>query len=396
MAAGYAAKELAKRGLGSGELTIISADDALPYERPPLSKSFLSGKDKEADILINPPDWYSQQKVSVKLKTVIRDVDLKKRMLRAESGESFEFEHLLIATGARARKLECPGRDLPNVFYLRSLHDSKNIRNSAERSKRAAVIGGGFIGMEVASVLAQKKIETTLIIKDGRVWSRVFTPAMSAFFEHYYTTRGVRLLKNATVLQLEGKDRATAVVLSSGDKIACDMVVAGVGATPVTEVLGRTGLEIDNGIVVNEYLETNHAGVYAAGDVANYVDRIFDKRRRVEHWDNAVSQGQHWASIVSGERQPFVHVPYFFSDVFDLSYELWGDSQDATETIVRGDANTTSFSVWWLNVNRLIAAFTMNRPDEERELAPEWIKSKQQISRDRLKDKNRLLKEATH
>jgi 3-phenylpropionate/trans-cinnamate dioxygenase ferredoxin reductase subunit len=396
MAAGYAAKELAKRGLGSGELTIISADDALPYERPPLSKSFLSGKDKEADILINPPDWYSQEKVSVKLKTVIRDVDLKKRILRAESGESFEFDHLLVATGARARKLECPGHELPNVFYLRSMHDSKNIRDSAASSKRAAVIGGGFIGMEVASVLAQKKIETTLIIREERVWSRVFTPAMSTFFEKYYTARGVRLLKNANVLRLEGKDRATAVVLSSGEKIACDMIVAGVGATPVTEVLARTGLEIDNGIVVNEYLETNHVGVYAAGDVANYPDRIFNKRRRVEHWDNAVSQGQYWASIVSGDREPFVHVPYFFSDVFDLSYELWGDSQDATETIVRGDANTSSFSVWWLNGNRLIAAIAMNRPDEERELAPEWIKSKQQISRGRLKDQNRPLKEATH
>jgi len=394
MAAGYAAKELAKHGWNSGGLTIISADDALPYERPPLSKSFLSGKDKEADILINPPEWYAQQKIGVKLKTVIRDVDLKKRALRAESGESFQFEHLLVATGARARKLDCPGNDLRNVFYLRSLHDSRNIRDNAAGSKRAAVVGGGFIGMEVASVLAQKNIETTLIIREDRVWSRVFTPAMSKFFEHYYTTRGVRLLKEETVARLEGKERVNAVVLSSGDKVACDMVVAGVGAAPVTEVLAKTGLEIDNGIVVNEYLETNHASVYAAGDVANYFDRIFDKRRRVEHWDNAVSQGQHWASVVRGERQPFVHVPYFFSDVFDLSYELWGDSQGGTETVVRGDTNSSSFSVWWLNGDRLIATFALNRPDEERELAPEWIKSKQQISREHLKDQTRLLKEA--
>lgn len=394
MAAGYAAKELAKRGLGSDELTIISADDALPYERPPLSKNFLSGKDKEADILINSPEWYSQQRVSVKLKTVIRDLDLKNKTVRAGSGEFFKFEHLLIATGARARKLECPGYDLPNVFYLRSMHDSKNIRDSAASSKQAAVIGGGFIGMEVASVLAQKNIETTLIIREDRVWSRAFAPAMSTFFENYYTARGVRLLKNANVLRLEAKDRATVVILSTGDKIGCDMIIAGVGATPITEVLARTGLEIDNSIVVNEYLETYHVGVYAAGDVVNYVDKIFNKCRRVEHWDNAVSQGQHWASIVRGERQPFVHVPYFFSDVFDLSYELWGDSQDATETIVRGDANSPSFSVWWLNENRLLAAFTMNRPDEERELAPEWIKSKQQISREHLKDQNRPLKDA--
>lgn len=376
MVAGYAAKELAKRGLGPGELTIISADDAFPYERPPLSKSFLSGKDKEVDILINAQEWYAQKKIGVKLKTLVQNIDLKKRTLRASSGESFEFEHLLIATGARARKLDCPGNDLRNVFYLRSLDDSRNIRDNAATAKRAAIIGGGFIGMEVASVLAQQNIETTLIIREDRVWSRVFTLAMSNFFEHYYASRGVRLLKEENVVQFEGKERVNAVVLSSGNQVACDMVIAGVGAAPVTEVLAKTGLEIENGVVVNEYLETNQAGVFAAGDVASYFDKIFNKRRRVEHWDNAVSQGQHWASVVRGDRQPFVHVPYFFSDVFDLSYELWGDPHDARETVVRGDANSPSFSVWWLNGDRLVAAFTMNRPDEERELAPEWIKSR--------------------
>jgi NADPH-dependent 2,4-dienoyl-CoA reductase/sulfur reductase-like enzyme len=393
MVAGYAAKELAKRGLGPGELTIISADDAFPYERPPLSKSFLSGKDKEVDILINAQEWYAQKKIGVKLKTLVQNIDLKKRTLRASSGESFEFEHLLIATGARARKLDCPGNDLRNVFYLRSLDDSRNIRDNAATAKRAAIIGGGFIGMEVASVLAQQNIETTLIIREDRVWSRVFTLAMSNFFEHYYASRGVRLLKEENVVQFEGKERVNAVVLSSGNQVACDMVIAGVGAAPVTEVLAKTGLEIENGVVVNEYLETNQAGVFAAGDVASYFDKIFNKRRRVEHWDNAVSQGQHWASVVRGDRQPFVHVPYFFSDVFDLSYELWGDPHDARETVVRGDANSPSFSVWWLNGDGLVAAFTMNRPDEERELAPEWIKSKQRMSRELLADQNRPLRE---
>jgi 3-phenylpropionate/trans-cinnamate dioxygenase ferredoxin reductase component len=393
MVAGYAAKELAKRGLGPGELTIISADDAFPYERPPLSKSFLSGKDKEVDILINAQEWYAQKKIGVKLKTLVQNMDLKKRTLRASSGESFEFEYLLIATGARARKLDCPGNDLRNVFYLRSLDDSRNIRDKAATAKRAAIIGGGFIGMEVGSVLAQKNIETTLIIREDRVWSRVFTLAMSNFFEHYYASRGVRLLKEENVVRLEGKERVNTVVLSSGNQVACDMVIAGVGAAPVTEVLAKTGLEIENGVVVNEYLETNQAGIFAAGDVASYFDKIFNKRRRVEHWDNAVSQGQHWASVVRGDRQAFVHVPYFFSDVFDLSYELWGDPHDATETVVRGDANSPSFSVWWLNGDRLVAAFTMNRPDEERELAPEWIKSKQRMSRERLADQNRPLRE---
>ena len=394
MVAGYAAKELASQGLKPGELVIVSADDALPYERPPLSKGFLSGKETEAGISINPSDWYREHGIDVRLQIVIENVDPKTKRLRARSGESFDFENLLIATGARARKLDCPGSDLPDVFYLRSLDDSRKIRAKAADSKQAVVIGGGFIGMEVASVLAQKKVDTTLIVREDRVWKRVFTPAMSDFFERYYTARGVRLLKGENIASLQGGSRLD-VLLSGGRKITCDMVVAGVGASPVTELFAKSGLAMENGLLVNEYLETNQTGVFAAGDAANYMDKIFEKRRRVEHWDNAVSQGQHWASVVRGERQPFVHVPYFFSDVFDLSYELWGDAEGATQTVTRGDSSSSSFSVWWLKRDRLVSAFVMNRPDEERESAPEWIKSKQSISAERLADQNRPLKEAT-
>ena len=393
MVAGYAAKELASRGLRSGELTIVSADDSLPYERPPLSKGFLSGKDTEEGILINELGWYEKQGIEVKLRTIIDKVDLKKRQLHADSGEVFVYDTLLIATGARARKLNCSGNDSPNVFYLRSLGDSRKIREKAASSKQAVVIGGGFIGMEVASVLSQKNIETSLIIREDRVWERLFTPAMSDFFERYYLARGVKLLKNDSIASLQMGDRRV-VSLSSGRKISCDMVVAGVGASPATELFATSGLAIENGITVNEYLETNHTGIFAAGDVANYVDKIFDKRRRVEHWDNAVSQGQHWGSIISGERRPFLHVPYFFSDVFDLSYELWGDSEGATQIISRGELAGSSFSIWWLERDCLIAAFVMNRPEEERQCAPEWIKSKQSISADRLKDQNRPIQEA--
>jgi NADPH-dependent 2,4-dienoyl-CoA reductase/sulfur reductase-like enzyme len=393
MVAGYAAKESASRGLGSGELTIISAEDTLPYERPPLSKSFLSGNETEDGILINKLEWYEKQGIDIKLRTTIDKIDLEKKRLYAASGEVFEFQALLIATGASAGKLACPGNDLPNVFYLRSLADSRKIREKAANFKQAVVIGGGFIGMEVASVLSQKNIDTSLIIREDRVWSRVFTRAMSEFFERYYLSRGVKLLKNESVAALQGDDRID-VSLLSGRKISCDMVVAGVGAAPVTELFAKSGLAIENGIAVNEYLETNQPRISAAGDVANYVDKVFDKRRRVEHWDNAVSQGQHWASIIFGERRPFLHVPYFFSDVFDLSYELWGDSAGATQTIARGDLSSSSFSIWWLKQDCLIAAFVMNRPDEERQFAPEWIKSKQILSGDRLRDNHRPIGEA--
>ena len=393
MVAGYAAKELASRGLKSGELAIISADTALPYERPPLSKGFLSGKDDETNILINGADWYRERGIEVRLNTVIERIDPNKRLLLSNSGEEFECEHLLLATGARARKLDVPGNDLRNVFYLRSLKDSETIRSKSASAKEAVIMGGGFIGMEVAAVLAQKNIQTTMVIREDRVWSRVFTPLMSAFFERYYISRGVRIVKEAQVASFEGRGAVQAVLLGDGKKISCDVVVVGVGAVPVMEPVEKTGVTVENGIVVNEYLEASRAGLYAAGDVANYPDTIFRKRRRVEHWDNAVSQGQHWARVVLGERQPFVHVPYFFSDVFDLSYELWGDSADANEVVVRGDSNTSSFSVWWLKDNRVAAAFVMNRPDEERQVAPEWIRSHQTISRERLSDQKRSVLE---
>jgi NADPH-dependent 2,4-dienoyl-CoA reductase/sulfur reductase-like enzyme len=393
MVAGYAAKELAEHGLKSGELIIVSADEALPYERPPLSKGFLAGKDTETGILINNSDWYREHGVTVALKTMVASVDLAKKAMRTSSGQTFEADHVLIATGARARKLNVPGGDLANVFYLRSMADSRTIRSAAEKAKRAVVIGSGFIGMEVAAVLSQKNVQTTIIFPEERVWKRMFTPEMSRFFENYYAARNVEILAKSNVTAFEGKDGVSSVSLEGGRTIPCGIVVAGVGAEPVTDLFAGTAITGRDGLEVNEYLETAMPGVSAAGDVANYPDKIFEKRRRVEHWDNAVTQGQHWARAVTGDRQPFVHVPYFFSDVFDLSYEFWGDTDGATQTVARGDLNSTSFSVWWLKQDRVVAAFLMNRPDNERQ-APEWIQSKKKISAERLAKQKRPASEA--
>jgi NADPH-dependent 2,4-dienoyl-CoA reductase/sulfur reductase-like enzyme len=166
------------------------------------------------------------------------------------------------------------------------------------------------------------------------------------------------------------------------------MVVAGIGVVPATELFAGSGIEMKDGILVNEYLETTAPGVWAAGDVANYWDVLFQKRRRVEHWDNAVSQGEHCAGLLMGTRTAFRHVPYFFSDVFDLSYEFWGDSAGADAVIPRGDVSSGSFSMWWLRQSVVIAAFVMKRPDEERDAAPKWIEGKQMVSAGRLADES--------
>jgi 3-phenylpropionate/trans-cinnamate dioxygenase ferredoxin reductase subunit len=386
MVAGYAAKQFVELGLKPGELAIISADTAVPYERPPLSKGFLAGKDTEDAIRINSENFYREHRVEIKLGCEASSVDTSRKRLLLKTGGEVGFEKLIIATGARPRTLNVPGAGLGNVHYLRSLDDSKSVRRSAENVKQAAVIGGGFIGMEVAAVLAQKGIEVTMVLNEDRIWKRFFSPQMSAFLESYYADRGVRLVKSATVKQLRGNGIVSSVALADGQSVPCQMVVAGIGVTPLTEVLATSGLEVQDGVMVNEYLRTRHADIYAAGDVASYQDVIFGKRRRVEHWDNAVSQGQYCARALMGDQTPFRHVPYFFSDVFDLSYEYWGDASGADELIHRGDLASKSFSVWWLQQQRVVAVFTMNRPDEEREAAPKWIEEKRVVSTAKLKD----------
>lgn len=386
MVAGYAAKESVELGMKPGEMAILSADTSVPYERPPLSKGFLAGKDTEENIRINPEDFYREHGVEIKLGCLVTAIDSTRKRLSLGSGGGFAFDKLILATGSRPRMLTIPGAELANVQYLRSLEDSKAIRQRANGVKRAVVIGGGFIGMEVASVLAQKEIETTMVIREDRVWKQFFTLEMSQFFEGYFAARGVRFVKGATLARLKGDGAVEAVQLTDGRAIECDLVVAGIGARPVTELLAQSGIEVGDGVIVDEYLETNTSGISAAGDIANYPDLLFRKRRRVEHWDNAVAQGQHCAKILMGERVPFKHVPYFFSDVFDLSYEFWGDPAGAEQIVHRGDLSSNSFSVWWLRQGAAVAAFVMNRPNEERDVAPEWIEARFGVSAARLTD----------
>ena len=394
MVAGYAAKEFVERGAARGELAILSADDALPYERPPLSKGYLKGADSEESVFINDAAFYSTHGIEVRLKTPVERADLINHKLRVQGGGEWRFEKLLIATGSRVRTLKIPGAGLEGVFYLRSLDDSRRIRDHAASGKRAVVIGGGFIGMEAASSLVQRGLDVTLVLAEERMWQRLFTPEISAFFRGYYEARGVKVLVNTEVASLDGRGHVETVATGKGERLPADLVVAGVGVTPETALFENTGAAIDNGVLVNQFLETSVPGVYAAGDVANYRDVLFERQRRVEHWDNAVAQGRHAAHVMTGLREPFEHVPYFFSDVFDLSYEFWGDSSAADRIVTRGSPASASFSVWWLAAGHLVAAFVLGRPEEERDAAQEWIRSREPVSAEVLADSSRPLERA--
>jgi 3-phenylpropionate/trans-cinnamate dioxygenase ferredoxin reductase component len=375
MVAGYAAKALVENGLGAGELAIISSDDALPYERPPLSKGYLAGREDEASVFISDATFYESNGIHTRLSAPVTAVDTHNRRLSLRSGEDIGFEQLVIATGSQVRTLSIEGFALPGIHYLRSLDDSRKIKGDVADRGVAVVIGGGFIGMEVASVLAADGLRVTMVFPQDRVWKSFFTPRMSRFFQDYYVERGVSFAPNESVVRLEGVDRVSAAHTKSGARLPAELVVAGIGVTPATSILESSGLELDNGVVVNEFLETAEPGIYAAGDVANFPDLIFGKRRRLEHWDNAVEHGKHIGRLLTGDRKPFRHVSYFFSDVFDLSYEYWGDSTGATSAFTKGNPDDASFSTWWMKDNAVVAAFVMSRPDEERNLAQSLIEA---------------------
>ena len=373
MVAGYAAKEFVAQSGEKGKLAIVTAENALPYERPPLSKGFLAGQEEASHLQISDAAFYRQNGIAIYRNFPVGKVDLRGRRLRSSSGKVIGFDKLLLATGSTVRRLKVPGANRSEIFYLRQIEDSQAIQAQMKRDKRAVVIGSGFIGMEVASVLASHGVRTTMVFPDDRVWKRLFTPPVSNFFERYFVDRGVTFVKKEKVVAFAHKNRECQVVLASGNEVPTDFVVAGIGVTPAVELFQRTPLETDDGIKVNEFLETGVPGVWAAGDIANYPDQIFHRRRRVEHWDNAVEQGRVAMRNVLGKLQPFIHVPYFFSDVFDLSYEFWGDADGHDQVVYRGDMEGKQLSVWWLKNQKLCAALIMNRPEEEREFAARWI-----------------------
>jgi NADPH-dependent 2,4-dienoyl-CoA reductase/sulfur reductase-like enzyme len=371
--AGYAAKEFAAQSGKKGDLAIVTAENALPYERPPLSKGFLAGKEEAGDIQISDAAFYRTHGIAVLRNFLVGKVDFRARCLQGPSGKMIGFDQLLIATGSTIRRLMVPGANRSEVFYLRQMKDSQAIHAQIKRGKRAVVIGSGFIGMEVASVLASHGVRTTMIFPDDRVWQRLFTPPISTFFERQFANRGITFMKSEKVVALTHKNQECHAVLASGKQVPADFVVAGIGVIPSMELFHRTPLDTDDGIKVNKFLETSLPGVWAAGDIANYPDQIFHRRMRVEHWDNAVEQGRVAMRNMMGKLQPFIHVPYFFSDAFDLSYEFWGDATGYDQVVYRGNMDEKQFSVWWLKKQTLCAALIMNRPEEERAVAPRWI-----------------------
>jgi NADPH-dependent 2,4-dienoyl-CoA reductase/sulfur reductase-like enzyme len=364
-----------------GRITILSQETKLPYHRPPLSKGILLGYQPPDKVFVYPPSFYNEKKIDVLLGIAATTLSPEENVLLDIQGNRYSFDKLLVATGCRLRQLNIPGSGLDNIFYLRVLDDSLTLFSAFKEAKQAVIIGSGFIGLEAASALAQNGIKTTMLIREDRLFPKLGSPELSDYFYQLYSKNKVEIIFQQTATAFLGTTKVKKVVTTAGKELPADIVVVGIGVIPNTEFLVNSGVELDNGVVVNEYLETSRADVFAAGDIANYYDLTFKKRRRVEHWDNAKAQGRTAALNMLGQKQAYQHLPYFFSDMFDISWEFVGDNSDVDEVIISNSLTADKAIIYYLKESTVKAAFLLMQTAAEREKVTELIKSQRPLTK---------------
>jgi NADPH-dependent 2,4-dienoyl-CoA reductase/sulfur reductase-like enzyme len=337
----------------------------LPYDRPPLSKEFLRGLKTRAQITYDSPAFFEEKHIRTVLGDPVVQLDPGARKATLESGESFRFERALIATGGEPVRLALQGSSLAGIHYLRTLEDAEAIRSEATAGKRAVVIGAGFIGMELAASLTGLGVRATVVEALPHIWAKFLDRDLADHVRRYCEERGIAFLAGEKVREFRGDDRVRTVATLSGKEIECDFVCVGIGIRPRVELARSAGLEVQDGIVVNERFQTSHPDIFAAGDVANFPDPIFGKRRRVEHWGHAESSGQVAALNMAGQGQAYDFLSYAWSDVFDLHIEFAGDEGGHDQVVVRGAPESGSFTVLYLAGGVLTAYLAVNTRSRE-------------------------------
>ena len=361
LAAGKALTELRESG-NDEEVVLFAAEPEVPYERPPLSKGYLQGEEDRESTFVQPPEWYAANNVDLRLDEPVEVLDLEARTVRTSRGET-GFDRLLVTTGARPRTLELASTEEAEVRYLRTLTDSTGLRERLGDGRRLLVVGGGWIGMEAAASARTLGTTVTVVEPADLPLLAALGPAAAERFADAHREHGVDLRLGTGLDRLDG---GTAV-LSDGATVEIETVLVGVGAVPNDELARAAGLAVDNGILVDAGLRTSHPGVFAAGDVANAEHPVLGGRIRVEHWQNAISQGRAAAHALMGEPVSYAEQPYFFSDQYDLGMEFFGHSADADEVELEpGDDG--AFACWWRRAGRLVAAMHVNQWDRSDEL----------------------------
>lgn len=322
-----------------GEILMITEESEPPYNRPPLSKEYLQAPEIPRELLyIKPAGWFEQEAgVALEREQRVLSLDPADRTVITARGNDYRGERILIATGGRPRELAVQGSDLDGIHTLRTVGDAESIRSAAPSVERAVMVGGGFIGMEMAASLTHHGVEAVVVEQADRVWPQLMPAELGASVQAYFEARGVEFKTGRAVTGFGGDGRVETIDLDDGSTVACDMAVVGVGILPNQEIAQAAGLAVQSGIVVDACGETSHGYIYAAGDVARFPDPAFGDLARVEHWDHARSHGRVVGANMAGAGLEYSHVSYFYSDVFDLSINAVGRMGEAEDVRVFGE-----------------------------------------------------------
>ncbi|MDP8957575.1 MAG: FAD-dependent oxidoreductase [Actinomycetota bacterium] len=374
-----------------GRIILIGQEQHPPYERPPLSKGYLRGEEPFDDALLRPPNWYGENDVELLLGTTATRVDPGERVVELADGNRIPYDKVLVATGGRNRRLPVPGGEPDGVLYLRTVEDSDALKAEAKPGRKAAVVGAGFIGSEVAASLRTLGVEVEVVEVFDAPLVRVVGPEIGKLYESIHRDHGVRFHFQESVERFEGTTRVEEVITSKGTRIACDLAVVGVGIQPATEVVEGTDVAVENGILVDEFCRTTVDGVFAAGDVANHYHPLFGRRMRVEHWDNALKQGAAAARNMMGRETTFADPHWFWSDQYDFNLQYMGFATAWDEFVVRGSLEDRNFVGFYVKDGVVDAVVGLNRGRDVRRSAG-LIQSRQPVDPAVLRDEDGDLK----
>jgi 3-phenylpropionate/trans-cinnamate dioxygenase ferredoxin reductase subunit len=384
---------LRRRGY-TGQLTVVGDEPWLPYQRPPLSKKYLAGSLERERLLIRPPQFFADHQVTAHLGQRITEIARRERQVRLDDGRVLPYDALVLATGSHPRRLPIPGADLTGVHYLRTIADADRIRAECRHGGRLVIIGGGYIGLEVAATTRELGMEVTVLEMADRVMNRVTCREVSAFYTAEHTRHGVRIRGNETVRALHGAaSRVHTVVTEQGGEYPADAVLVGVGVAPADELARAAGLECENGVVTDAHCRTSDEAIWAAGDCASHLNRQYGRHLRLESVDNAFEQGNTVALNLLGTPTPHDKLPWFWSDQFDLKLVIVGVNHGYDMTVTRGDSATRSFSVCYLRNGEFIAIDSINTPKDQM-AARKLIAAHMRPNIDKLADSAISLKDA--
>jgi 3-phenylpropionate/trans-cinnamate dioxygenase ferredoxin reductase subunit len=391
--AGAQAIDTLRRDGYAGALTLIGDELELPYQRPPLSKKFLSGELAAERLPFRHRAFYDEHRVELRLGARAVGLELAARSVRLADGGEVNYDRLLLCLGATSRRLACPGAGLAGVHYLRTIGDALRLREAIRPGGQVVVIGGGYIGLETAATCRKMGCAVTVLEMADRIMNRVVAPCVSAFFAADHAAHGIDIVCNTRVAALEGTQRVERVVCADGTAHAADLVIVGVGAIATVDLAERAGLACDNGIIIDEFCRTSDAAVYAAGDCANQFSRHYGRRVRLESVDNAFEQAKTAAANMLGKALVHDRVPWFWSDQFDNKLLIVGLAEGHTETVVRGEPAARSFSVCYLKGRELLAVEAVNH-SKDYMAGRKLIAERVPLDPDKLRDGAIALKDA--